>query len=184
MKRYSLLVLIIIGISRFIAPLFLALNPIGIYLICAFLDIVDGQVAYQAGFSFRRYSLYDKLLDYWLYIGIILFCYQLSIFPVIFILFIIRSVSQFLVEFTRKDIYFLYFPSILERFFVFYLLSLIYQPLAYLFIGNNQIIPLTISIFITLPHEYLFHVNGPGYGHGSWSSSIKSKGQLIKKNVE
>ncbi len=160
----------IIGILRFIGVLFLGLYPIPAYLFCSFLDIIDGQVAYEAGLTWRQYCRYDKLLDYWLYIGILLYSYHLTIFPIILVLFVIRSIGQIIFLNTNKDKYLFWFPNILERFFVLYLI-----------VGGHEIILLIIAILITIPHEYIFHIHSSHHGGRTWSYAVRSEGRFIKK---
>ncbi len=162
----------IIGILRFICVLFLGLYPIPAYLFCSFLDIIDGQVAYEADLSWRQYSTYDKLLDYWLYVGIILYSYRLEIFPIILILFVIRSIGQIIFLVTNKDKYLFWFPNILERFFVLYLI-----------VGGHEIILLIIAVLITIPHEYIFHIRSSHHAGRTWSPAVKSEGRFIKKII-
>lgn len=143
------LTLLLVAIFRFIAPILIFYNPILITVISFSLDTVDSEIAFRAKLSWKAYSLYDKLLDYWWYIWILIFCLNLSIFPIILILFIIRSISQIAFFFTKKEKYFFYFPNILEVFFILYLFSS----------GSIDVpILLLISTLIVLPREYIVHI--------------------------
>ncbi len=141
--------LIIIGLLRFFTPAFIFYNPILITALSFFLDTIDSEIAFRAKLSWKAYSLYDKLLDYWWYIWILIFCLNLSIFPIILILFIIRSIGQSAFFLTKKEKYFFYFPNILEIFFIFYLFSFGKVDIPFL---------LLISTLIVLPREYIVHI--------------------------
>ncbi len=151
-------ILIIVGVLRFVIPFFIFSNPILVTSVSFLLDTIDSEISYRSGMSWRIYLMYDKSLDYWWYIFILIFSIHLPIFPIILILFVIRSIGHFLVLLTGNEKYFVYFPNVLEIYFIFYLISSVFRPLSVLFVGANQIIPLLITTIVVIPREYAVHI--------------------------
>ena len=164
--------LAIIGFLRFTTPL-LIFNYTWVAVVLSLgLDWVDSWFAFKAGVTWDFYSRYDKFLDFWWYIFILLFSINLEILPIISILFFYRSIGQFLMLLTRKEKYFFWFPNILERFFLVYLVSILLLGQMKFGVGA-QLLMLLLATAITLPLEYFLHVKGYYYGRGKWAKSVK-----------
>lgn len=152
------LLLAIIGVARvFVAP-FILLFPIAISVLSTFLDAVDGFVAFRAGLTHHTYHMYDKLLDYWWYIFIVLYCVDLPIFPVIFILFVYRTAGQIASLSLGNGLSFMWFPNILENYFFGYLLSTFIPILKPLYVDTMQILTIIICAILAINREYFIHV--------------------------
>lgn len=138
------------------------------------LDGFDSGVAYKAGYSWRKYTKYDKALDYWWYIFVLLFCFNTPIFNVMLVLFAIRSVGQILTILTAKHELLFWFPNIFEHYFILYLLAVLFPKYLVYFSGWLIIIPLFIATITKMPQEYILHRKGWFYNSKDWSRSITS----------
>lgn len=124
------------------------------------LDWVDGEFFKRAGYPRRQYSFYDKLLDYYWYIFILIYIFLANVPSknVFLILFLFRSLGQMLFVLTKKEFYFIFFPNIFEIFFYFYLLTLVFPGLKPLMFFPKIIYPLTVILFGVLIREYILHI--------------------------
>ncbi len=166
-------ILIIVGTVRFLIAGVLFINPFLAELGALLFDWFDSGVAYLAGISWKAYTRYDKLLDYWWYIFILIYSIGKPIFAVVLMLFAIRSVGQILTIVTSKHEYLFWFPNVLEHYFILYLLVTYFAPqyLIY-FSGPGVVIPLTIAFITKMPQEYILHRRGWFYSSNKWPKSI------------
>jgi len=156
------IVLLIFGGLRIIVPIFIFAYPIIVTITSTILDICDGYIAYRAKLRWQQYHLYDKILDLWWYFWIFLFFANKPLFPVIAVLFIIRLVGQ-VVSLVKSDTkYLVWFPNIIEHFFLIYLLTYAFGDLSQWFSGRWVIIPLGLSLVIAEFHEYCLHARNIG----------------------
>jgi phosphatidylglycerophosphate synthase len=159
------LLLWIIAFFRFIVPLFIFSHPIGATLASLALDGIDGYIAFRAGWKHPIYNRYDKLADYWWYVCILLYCAHLPIYPMVLILFLYRSVAQLISIVSGNHAIFLWFPNLLEPFFIGYILTYIFPDLSVWFEGSHQIVPLIISLVTSVPREYIIHIKQISVAH-------------------
>lgn len=162
-----------IGISRVLSVFVVFVSPFLSVVVSHILDAFDSIFAYKAKYTWKQYTKYDKYLDYWWYIFILIYSVNKPIWQVILVLFILRSIGQILVFFTTKHEYLFWFPNILEHYFVLYVLALTFSPTyLYYFEGNYIYWPLAIAIITKMPQEYILHVRGWFYESNSWPRSI------------
>lgn len=163
----------IVGISRFLTVFTVFSSPLLAIILAHLLDAFDSIFAYKANYTWKKYTRYDKLLDYWWYIFILIYSFGKPIWQIVLILFLIRSVGQILVLITSKHEYLFWFPNILEHYFVLYVLALaIFPQFLYYFEGSQIIWPLLIATITKMPQEYILHVKGWFYESNSWPKSI------------
>lgn len=149
----------IIAVLRIIVPLFIFKYPFETTFVYSFLlDNPDGYVAYKAGWSWRRYHFYDKILDYFWYIFILLYSRQTPLFPIFLGLFLWRSVGQLVAILTSKTKIFMFFPGVIEVYFMIYVISLKISNWSYLFSDSYKFATLLIAVIISLFREYILHV--------------------------
>jgi hypothetical protein len=136
---------------RLVLPFFIFVSPLLTLFISLIVDNIDGQLFYDAGFRWKTYNKVDKFLDYWWYIFILIYFYVYlpQLFLVALILFVIRTVGQVLGVYLQIEKIYIFFPNILEWFFMLSIL-LPNQKLEY-----NLIIATGISLFV----EYIIHIN-------------------------
>ncbi|MFC1647219.1 hypothetical protein ACFL1A_02960 [Patescibacteria group bacterium] len=154
-----------VAISRVLAPFTVFLYPVFSAFINIFLDAIDGYIAFRAGWKHERYHKYDKILDYWWYIFIVIYAADLEIFPVIFILFVFRTVGQIASIVTTSYKVLFLFPNILETFFDLFIIASLYPNLMYWFTDLNQVIPLFLSTFLSIAREFILHVKKISIGN-------------------
>ncbi|OGG30509.1 hypothetical protein A2973_04095 [Candidatus Gottesmanbacteria bacterium RIFCSPLOWO2_01_FULL_49_10] len=152
------LLLLLVAVFRLVTPLYLSFYPFEITLASLFLDAVDGYLAFRARWSHHAYHMYDKTMDYWWYVGILLFATDLPIFPVIFILFVYRTVGQIVSIALYKPLTLAWFPNILENYFIAYLMTWMFPSWSTYFIDKNQIYPLVICGAVAIIREYIIHI--------------------------
>ena len=138
------------------------------------LDLVDYNFALRSGITFKTYQNIDKALDAIsrIYLVIAVYYHHLPLSWLILALLIFRSVGDLLYYTTRRELFFLVFPNILEFFFPAYLM--------YLFIlgGQNKYQPiilavlLLLSLILKLVHEYSLH-------YRSWVDPINRRYILL-----
>lgn len=149
----------LVGISRFILPFNIFSHPIFSSIASGFLDYIDCYLAFRARFTWKQYHLYDKLIDYWWYIFVLLYSWNTEIRIIILLLFIYRTVGQALTIITGYEKLLLYFPNAFEKYFIFYLFTPIFPQLHSVFYGYLVIIPLSISFAIGIYGEYQAHIS-------------------------
>lgn len=123
------------------------------------LDWMDGEIFKRAGYSHKQYSFYDKSLDYYWYIWILLYILLIDIpYKVLFIsLFLFRTVGQILYFLTKKEIYLLIFFNAFEILFFYYLAVTFKTANIELLQPFAMEIALIIIIGIVLIREYILH---------------------------
>ncbi len=147
------------GFLRIVIPPFIFYNPvITTIVMIPILDNLDGYIASQAKLTRRKYNLYDKLLDYWWYLFILFYMRTTPLFGIFLVLFGFRSIAQWISIVTGNEKVFIFFPAVIETYFIGYVISLIFPSLSFLFIGWNQIVPLSIALVASLIREYIIHV--------------------------
>ncbi len=169
------------GIVRFSVVALLFINPYLAMLISLIFDDIDSGVAYMAGYSWKKYTRYDKLQDFWWYIFILIYSIRTPILGVMLVLFIIRSIGQLLTIVSIRHEFLFWFPNIFENYFLLYLLTNLLAP-GYLhyFSGSGIILPLVIAVATKMPQEYLLHRRGWFYDPSKWPRSITSLRLSIK----
>ncbi len=138
--------------------IFFAVVPVSIFQFI--LDWIDGEFYKRARFRKHTYQMWDKILDYYWYVFIMLFL--LADKPphamVFIFLFVFRTIGQALFFITRKQIYFFLFPNIFEILFFVFVATLAIPSLGPL-LDVPYIYPIfavvTVIVFI---REYVLHI--------------------------
>ncbi len=160
------LAIFLVGISRFIVPFNIFSHPILSSIASLFLDHIDCYLSFRAGFSWKQYHLYDKIMDYWWYIFILLFSWNIEIRFVIVLLFTYRTLGQVISIMTSNEKVLLFFPNALEKYFIFYLFTFVYPQLRNIFHGYQLIFPLLGSLAVGFYVEYLVHIPTSSFHKG------------------
>jgi len=129
-------------------------------LLTFLLDWADGEFFKRAGYPHSKYTLYDKILDYYWYVFILIyiFLYDVPSKRVFLILFLFRSLGQILFFLTKKEIYFFLFPNIFEIGFYFYLITLLFPELDSFMYFPKIIYPLLVITLVVLIREYIVNI--------------------------
>ncbi|MCL4384122.1 hypothetical protein M1116_01585 [Patescibacteria group bacterium] len=124
------------------------------------LDWIDGEIFKRAGLKRSVYSLWDKVLDYYWYIFIIIFLYNHHSpnFLIFFYLFFLRSFGQFFFFITRSEFFLFLFPNIFEILFYCYLFTIPFPQFITLINSSRIFILLGIITPLTFLREYLIHI--------------------------
>lgn len=124
------------------------------------LDWVDGEFFKRAGYPRSQYILYDKILDYYWYVFMIVYI-SLANVPsrnIFLFLFLFRSLGQTLFFLTKKEFYFIFFPNVFEILFFFYLGTLIFPKLQPLMLYPKILYPLAVILIGVSIREYVLHI--------------------------
>lgn len=140
---------------RFLLPLVVFVNPIAGQVISMTLDGPDGYFTFKAKKPWQWYHKWDKLADYWWYVLILVYSFaaNLPILPSIIFLFIYRTMGQFITLKKKESWMLIFFPNILENYFIAYLIfgvKMLDTPLS----TYVWVICIAIAIF----REYLLHI--------------------------
>ncbi len=144
---------------RIVYPFSILLYPLAGWFICFFIDIFDFSITLRANINISTYQLFDKSLDQW-FIGFLVITFYLYGWPgkeIALALFLVRLIGEFLYFKTKKELFLVCFPNILEFFFpIFIIMSF------YIFGLNNMdsdklLIALVLSTILKLIQEYLAH---------------------------
>jgi len=151
--KLSIVLRLLFGPIIFLSPIIATIGNI-------FLDAFDGELYKQSGYARPQYSIYDKILDYYWYIWILLYV-LITDAPLKYIflgLFLYRTLGQLLfIKFNKGIILFL-FPNIFEKFFFYYLFVIIIGQEDML-MSQSIIIPvLLILTIISIVLEYSIHL--------------------------
>ena len=152
----------LITLLRIITPLTIFYSPTLALIISMALDGLDGTVVYLAKWKWRNYHYFDKILDLWWYIFILIYAIGIRIEKMIIILFIYRALGQIisliLVHQNRESGVLLFFPNILENYFLVYLVGRWFQSISDLYNDEIPIIPLIIASVIAILTELRLHI--------------------------
>jgi len=151
--KISTLLRILSGPVIFISPVFASIVN---YL----LDGFDGELFKRSGYARPKYSVYDKILDYYWYIWIILYIFAMNV-PAKYLfltLFLFRSIGQMLFVLTNNGVLLLLFPNIFEKVFLYYLIAeLIHEEQLLMSQPYLQIAVCVIAI-LSIALEYELHI--------------------------
>lgn len=132
----------------------------GVSIITFLTDLVDGEIFKRAGWTYTKYSICDKILDYYWYIFILAYVFLNNVpaREVFLILFLFRSLGQVLFLLTKKHLFLFLFPNIFEILFFFFLFTSIFPSLNP-FMQFPKIIYLLLLITpLVLIREYILHI--------------------------
>lgn len=115
----QILIIIIVAL-KYLSPFLLPFFPFGVGWFNFVLDTVDGDLLIPMGLDSDTYQLIDKSADYVTYIMMVVAAYKWRIKKEIIITFALRTIGQILFFLTKNEIYFFYFPNLLEPLFLIY----------------------------------------------------------------
>ncbi|HLD03951.1 MAG TPA: hypothetical protein VJC17_04220 [Candidatus Dojkabacteria bacterium] len=171
----------VIQFTRFVGVAILFVFPLPGWLILSALDIWDYGVSLRAGIDFKKYQYFDKSLDLWFNLFMLLsaWYYQWPHSSVFLFLFLLRFLGELFLLITHKRIYLLYFPNIIHFFFPLYI---IYLYLLQDKFNNNLVllVLLVVATLIKLFEEYQLHYKN--YIDGNSAKYLKnSKANNLRK---
>jgi hypothetical protein len=151
--KLSILLRLLFGPVIFISPFIATIANF-------ILDGFDGEIFKRSGYARPQYSIYDKILDYYWYIWIILFIFITNV-PAKYVflsLFLYRSIGQFLFVLYNKGIILFLFPNIFEKVFCYYLFSLLIHREHQLMSPPYFPIAVFVITCISVLVEYVIHI--------------------------
>ncbi|OGK23417.1 hypothetical protein A3A46_03150 [Candidatus Roizmanbacteria bacterium RIFCSPLOWO2_01_FULL_37_13] len=160
-KKYKIL-LFLNEFLRLLAPFLIFFNPLMTSVLSLIFDEADFYLFYKSGYKWIYYHIIDKLLDYWWYIFILIYSLDKPIKFFVIILFIYRSLGQFLSIISRNEKLLLLFPNILERYFNIYIL-LLYLGFSKVLLESWNIALLALGTIIAFYIEWINHIKKPYY---------------------
>ena len=171
----------IILFTRFIGVAILFVYPLAGWLILTALDTWDYGISLRAGIDFKKYQIFDKSLDLWFNVFMLLsaWYYQWPNSSIFLALFLLRFLGEMFLLLTHKRIFLLYFPNIIHFFYPLYLVYLYLLQDKY----NNNLVLLILLVVAALPklfEEYLLHYknyidhNSDNYLNGSGASKLRT----------
>ncbi len=154
---------VLIEILRFLSPVIIFINPYAAIMISFILDIYDSQLAFWSKMvTWKQYYILDKIFDYWWYFFIVLYSINKPIFLFVIILFLFRGIGQFLTIFRKNEKYLLFFPNLIEPYFLFYLISTLSPQTKNILTNNtNSVILISILFIPIMIREYVIHIKNP-----------------------
>lgn len=141
------------------APL-IFITPLPAIILSFFLDVIDIEFASQKVLNLSEYEKYDKALDFWWYINIMIFSwFHLPSYKyLLLILFTFRAIGE-IIFFIKNDrrVFFL-FPNFFENIFFLIFFSIYFKQLNFLL--NKEFVYIFISIIIVLKlfQEWWVHI--------------------------
>lgn len=156
---FTTLVKINVMIRLFVGPA-IFLSPIVATIGSILSDIYDGELFKRSGYARPQYSIYDKILDYYWYIWVLLYV-LLSGVPGTYLfiaLFAYRTIGQLLFFWVKKGVLLFLFPNIFELVFFYYLVSRLAGQEGYLMHGTPLAIATVVLSIIAIIREYIIHI--------------------------
>lgn len=112
-----------VTLIRFLAALYILINPLWGLIWSFVFDILDAQVLiHYLGIKRSEYHLWDKNVDWFAYITEFLVAIQYGLYLPFFLLLFWRFAGQFMFMRTEKTIYFILFPNFFEIAFLWLVL--------------------------------------------------------------
>jgi len=115
----ELIIVVVVGL-KFLLPVLYLRRPFEAGWGNLLLDSIDGDILVPAGLPDERYQLIDKAADYWAYVFMLIWGWRTPIRREVAATFALRTIGQALFFITRDEIYFFYFPNLLEPLFLVY----------------------------------------------------------------
>lgn len=147
-------------ILRLIFGPLIFLSPVVVTVINLILDGFDGEMFKRSGYARPQYSIYDKLLDYWWYVWILIYI-LITDAPAKYLfifLFGYRTIGQVLFLAYNKGIILFVFPNIYELIFFYYLIAKIIHQEQTFMSGSNLIIATIVLSTIAFAREIIIHL--------------------------
>ena len=180
-------VLVIIFIARIgaIALLFL-INPALAILVNILLDYADGPLyKYYLKIPPLQAQYLDKSLDYLYYIALLtlIFIERLTVWPLLLLLFLLRTAGEIFFFVTGEKQIFIYFPNFFEYFtLVFFLIKAIDPALLSASLNWVALLLLTATWF-RVWNEYFLHKEGRTFFQVIWLPIFRSLGLKFTEEI-
>jgi hypothetical protein len=144
---------LLFGPTIFLFPRFTA-------IVSLILDWADGEFYKRAGYDHDQYAIYDKVLDYYWYIWILLYIVltDAPYKPVFIFLFFYRTLGQLLYFLFKKEILFFIFFNAFEIFFFYYLAVSVNGNVTSLLSPAAVAVALVVIIISVLIREWVLHI--------------------------
>ena len=134
--------------------------PLPAIILSFFLDVIDIEFASKKVLTLSEYERYDKALDTWWYLNVMIFTwFQLPNYRhILLILFIFRSIGEviFFIKNDRK-IFFL-FPNFFENIFFLIFFSIYFKQLNFLLSEKFIFFSLSVVIITKIFQEWCVHI--------------------------
>lgn len=161
--KFVFFLLVVDELLRFFAPFLLFINPLVAIPANILFDLVDYPLFRFSGFSWETSHRFDKMMDYWWYIVILVFSLisNLPITPIIIVLFLWRSIGQFLTVVSKNEKLLLLFPNTTEWYFdLFIILSAVGLEKLY-FTPESKLLLVIPCILFGESVEWVIHYGKP-----------------------
>lgn len=149
-----------IVLLRIIAAPLIFIWPLLSVILSFFLDVVDIEFASRRVLTLSKYERYDKALDTWWYINVMIFAwFQMPNYRyILLILFVFRSIGE-VIFFIKNDrrIFFL-FPNFFENIFFLIFFSIYFKPLHFLLSEKYIYFSLSVVIIAKIFQEWWVHI--------------------------
>ncbi len=150
---------LIVALRILVAPL-VFIWPLLSVILSFFLDVVDIEFASRRVLTLSKYERYDKALDTWWYINVMIFAwFQMPNYRyILLILFVFRTIGE-VIFFIKNDrwIFFL-FPNFFENIFFLIFFSIYFKPLHFLLSEKYIYFSLSVVIIAKIFQEWWVHI--------------------------
>lgn len=156
-----MLVVYAVVLLKFLLPIAMLVYPFQASWANFVLDSIDGDILMHFGLEGYTYQSVDKLADYFTYIMMLIVGMRWKIKNKIVLLFLYRTIGQFLFFTTRNDFMFIFFPNFLEPLFMIYSLLLFKassEAKAFSIYSRRKWLIWVIIITFKMWNEYNIHV--------------------------
>lgn len=130
------------------------IDPLIAWLIAFILDTSDYVFALRSGLTYRQYQNIDKSLDLLsrVYFVVSAFFFGWPHAWLFVALFLLRLIGDILYFKTRREVWFFFFPNVIEFFFPLYILILPAPSV------ESILLIFIVSLVVKLLHEHLTHI--------------------------
>lgn len=173
MNKIFYLVLYLIAIIVRLASLLVIIKfPLIGWLLIFIVDSADYLFALRSGLNFKQYQNIDKSLDLLndFYLIIAAIVNHFAYVNIYFFLFFFRVIGELIYFKTRKEIFLVFFPNVIEYFF----------PLQILFSWSLPGLLLG-ALVLKMPHEWLVHIAHWDPGNRDYVKKHPEFGVKLKK---
>lgn len=150
----------LIVVLRIISAPLIFIWPLPAIILSFFLDFIDIEFASRKVLTLSEYERYDKALDSWWYLNVMIFSwFQLPSYKfILLILFIFRTIGE-IIFFIKNDrrIFFL-FPNFFENIFMLIFFSIYFQQLHFLLGKRFIFFSLAIVVISKIFQEWWVHI--------------------------
>jgi hypothetical protein len=123
------IVIVFVIILKFTLPFIMIFFPFAAGWANFILDSIDGDILVPLGLANENYQIIDKIADYVTYICMVIWAYKNKaiIKKEILIVFLLRTIGQFMFFITRNELSLFFFPNLVEPLFLFFVTMLIFR---------------------------------------------------------